>query len=312
MPRGAFFGDRRYRLHYITEDWMHLMRNTKKQRKIDFTEEIQPVLQKEIQFAYYSTLLGSRDEAEIRQYLDGIPEELRFSMEELLYPKLPKARTLQQSYIKLLEGWIVEANKGELQSPLMAAAAVWREAVPYIAQLYANAGFTGHSHELLDTVLLSAFSRTSFGPPVSNMQKILALAKAGIIQFTFRRQTSLSLNRDRNGFTLRSGRKKLSIDAFVDARIAKPSLLPKNEPLYDQLWDEGLIMLWENEDYAPGCPAMNETGKNTAVRDIPIYFYGSNTEGFLLDNDTLSREKNNLARSWTAATLHQITMHKTT
>jgi len=49
----------------------------------------------------------------------------------------------------------------------------------------------------------------------------------------------------------------------------------------------------------PGCIAMDEEGKIPLEDYVTsIYAYGSNTEGVLLDNDSLSREKNNLLGFW--------------
>lgn len=311
IPRGPIYGDNVYRLHYLNAEWVQQIDAIHHERKINFSEEIYPVLDKEVRFAYYSTLLQTRDTSEVEQYINSLEEEQLFSLEKLLFPTIEKKESLQQTYIDYLEYLIGEAEKGEIQSPLMAAAAVWREATPIIGKWYKACGFTGDSQRKLDKELFGAFCRTSFGPPVANMKKIVSLLKSNIIQMIFEEPVEIVSDSDRNMLTLRAGAVIREVSFVIDARIARPDLGKNNSGLYWMLSQNRLITPLENDRYRPGCAQMDVDGSSMVDgKKLNLFFYGSNTEGFLLDNDSLSRTKNNLATSWVAHLMEQIDNHQ--
>lgn len=305
MPRGPIYGEEIYQLYYLNKNWFQLMKSIAKERKLDFRKDIFPWLEKEWSFAYYSTLLQTREEFEIEKHIESLSDNEQFTYKELLFPKIPTAVTKQQTYIRYLEYLIEEAEKGELKSPLMAATAVWREASPFIAELYEAGGFTGESQNFLDKELFGAFCRTSYGPPIDNMKKIVALLKANIIKAQWLDKTEILYNENDKHFVLQSNKHEEKVDFIVDARIARPDLKQSNSLLYKNIRDKCIIKPFENEGYLPGCVAVKNTGKVIHNDNIPLYFYGTNTEGFLLDNDSLSRKKNNLAPHWVVDTLNQ-------
>jgi len=306
MPRGPIYGENTYKLHYLNEKWFDEIQTIQKQRKIDFRTEIFPWLERELNFAYYSTQLQTREASDVEAYITSLPEKERFSYRDLLFPNIPQTGKLQESYVRYVEFLISEAEKGELKSPLMAAAAVWREASPFIANIYREGGFTGESQKFLDKELFGSFCRTSYGPPIENMKKIKALMIAGIIQVQWETAVELTYYIEENQFILQSEENRENVDFIIDARIARPNLSVSNSELYQNLWKNKLVELYQNDGYRPGCVKMNAIGKVlTNEKDIPLYVYGSNTEGFLLDNDSLSRKKNNLASNWATDTLEQ-------
>lgn len=303
MPRGPVYGKETYTLQYLDEEWCQSMKTMARDRKLDFQEDVFPWLEQELKFAYYSTLLQTRSVDEVEEYIRSLPENQRFTYRKFLFPKIPKADTAQKAYIRYIEFLIEEAEKGELKSPLMAAAAVWREASPFIADLYQSGGFTGPSQQYLDQVLFGAFCRTSYGPPIDNMKKILALLKAGIIKVPWMGKTDLLYEEKEGSFRLQTVQKEEKVDYIVDARIGRPDLNQGNSTLYQSLFDSGMVKPFENQGYVPGCAAMDDAGKVIHPARIPLYFYGTNTEGVMLDNDSLSRKKNNLASRWVAGVL---------
>lgn len=306
MPRGPIYGDNTYKLHYLNEKWFTEVATIQKTRKIDFKSELFPWLEKELQFAYYSTLLQTREESKVNAYILWLPENEKFTYQDLCYPRIPKVGDLQKSYIDYIASMIAEAEKGESKSPLMAAAAVWREAYPHIASLYRSGGFTGESHQYFDKELFGAFCRTSYGPPIENMKKIRSLMEARIIRVHWESAVNVSYYKEENKFIIQDNEIQENMDFIIDARIARPNLSEGNAELYQNLRKNKLIEPYENEGYRPGCVRINASGKVcTDVNDNALYLYGSNTEGFLLDNDSLSRKKNNIASNWVTDTLAQ-------
>lgn len=298
LPRGPIYGKEIYKLKYIDQKWLEELKRKSNHQKIDFIKDIFPLLEQELRFAYYSTLLQSRDDDSVEQYIQALPEDQRFSYEALLFPKLTPLSSVQDTYLNYLDFWIEEAEKGELKSPLMAAAAVWREASTYMAELYQGGGFTGESQHYFDQNLFGAFCRTSYGPPIENMKKMRALLKAGIIQTNWLEKVELQYIEHENSFQISSKQHKVKADYIIDARIARPDLQSNNSHLYQKMYENHLVEPFENQGYLPGCVDLNSKGKINHSKNYNIYLYGSNTEGFLLDNDSLSRKKNNLAKSW--------------
>lgn len=213
--------------------------------------------------------------------------------------------SIQDSFINHVEHLISEAEKGELKSPLMAATAVWREASTWIAELYQFGGFTGNSQKYMDQ-LFGAICRTSYGPPVANMKKILALLKAGIIQTFWVDQIKVEYTESEKRYLLYNNDHSKFVDYIVDARIARPNLQNHNATLYQMMADNNLISPFQNEGYLPGCINLSNSGKVIHIKDLPIYCYGTNTEGILFDNDSLSRKKNNITPFWVAEVINQL------
>ncbi|GHE45624.1 FAD/NAD(P)-binding protein [Sphingobacterium griseoflavum] len=301
LPRGPIYGGNHYRLRTSTIACLKRLAIIKRKRKIDFKTEIYPILQDEAQFAYYSTLLQTADELRIARYCNALPKGQLFQLEDLLFPKYEKTAGEVNSVLHFLENSLAEAERGELHSPLLAATAVWRESTPWIGHIYAHHGFTGVSQQTLDRDLWGAFCRTSFGPPIANMRKIVALARAGIIQFTTARLTGIEYEPAPAQFVLINEQTKQNLTYLVDARIARGNLLHANSALYARLLATGLITPASNDGYHTGGPALQESGQaaiglNSSVPSL--FFYGTSTEGMLLDNDSLSRKRNDTGSSW--------------
>lgn len=307
LPRAAAFGSGRYQLQFLNNDWLQEIRKVLVQRKVDFFEEILPLIEKEISFAYYRTLLGTANPKAIEIFVSDMDSAEKFDLRRLLFGMIEDGENRHQSVMNSLEFAMIESKQGELNSPLLAAMAVWREAVSVVGEIYSHGGLTGNSQRKLDHSLLGAFNRTSFGPPVENMKKILALAKSGIIQFDIGKGVEVTVD-SQNRYLLTSGTTVRNVDFLIDARVARPQIENENSPLYKQLLEDKLIEPYVNEGYLPGSVSMSITGQTTVnpPNSPAIFFYGSNTEGVLLDNDSLSRTRNNLAKPWAEFALNQI------
>lgn len=312
QPRGPIYGDARYVVRTNTKQALQDLADERADRKIDFQQEVLPILNAEIQFAYYSTLLQSSDEETMERYIDELFADEIFSIDQLLFPKMDSSANQQQVAKTYLDESIKRAEEGELHNPYMAAAAVWRELTPQIGELYNFGGLTAASHAYLDKQLWSACCRTSFGPPIANMKKISALVDAGIIQFAIPPQSQISYDADKRTFQIGNEEEYQTVSYLIDGRIARSEIVRKNSPLYDQLLNRRLIEIFKNDTYQPGCIAIEQDGRTTSTSDnqeIPLYFYGTPTEGILFDNDSLSRVRNNLASPWADRILQLINTH---
>ena len=288
-------------LHIIHDAWFKTYKN--RASKIDFSIEILPAIEQEIQIAYYSVYWNTLDIAIIQEKINQLPLTERFTLRQLLEPQLSSS----QDIIEYIRRGIREAQKGPSKSPIMAASAIWSTLSGYISELYRDSGFTGESQKELDQYYFGAFNRVGYGPPIENMKKIIALAEAGIISFDFAQKPTVSWNSDSKTFNFRSlSGQAADIDCMIDARIARPSLPKNNAQLYSNLFKRQLIIPHDNESYRPGTLSLDKNGRCTSIPQIPVYSYGSNTEGVFFDNDTLSRTKNDTARYWVEETLQKL------
>lgn len=306
IPRPGTYKDR-YQLRYIHRNWIDSL---SKKGKIDFVTTVLPVVKKEIQFAYYSTLLKTRDEEFISNYILRLNPEEIFDWEKLLFPSFNKKKytTYQQFVERYMESMILEAKKSELESPILAAAAVWREASPLINQLYKFNGFTGSSMQLFLQYWHGNFSRVSFGPPIENMKKILALTKARIIRFEFK--SVEKINKSRMGIELVSPHKKFLFKTFINARIARSKFSIDNNALYSNLKNQGLAKALFNEKFCVDSIEIGKNGRLIPSVESPhypqLYAYGTPTEGTVLDNDTLSRKSHDFGSMWAKTIKNQV------
>ncbi|WP_111671024.1 FAD/NAD(P)-binding protein [Algoriphagus litoralis] len=307
LPRSAAWDSHHYRLFFLTEDWLKSMLEQQAIRKIDFIKEVLPILECEVTFAYYSTLLGTRNLSRVNSFCENLPDSEKFDLDRLLFGLVSEKSDRHSAVIRFFDETVMEASKGEQKSPLLAAMAVWREAVPLLGQLYSQGGFTGESQRYLDCKLLGALNRTSFGPPIQNIKKIIALVREGIIRFGLGKEVRVT-GHDSGKFLLTSKEQSLQVDYLIDARVARPRMDTKNSSLYQHLEEANLAEPFSNEGYHPGSVSMDKKGQSTVFspQSPPLFFYGSNTEGVYLENDSLSRTRNNLARPWAKFIINQL------
>jgi len=311
IPRIAKDKQARSDLHYFTKKVVAEYKARK--AKIDFTKEVLPLIEQDIIVAYYQRLFQQYDdtlninadfeqvEQQINTFLKKHNIAERFSLQTLLDP-YPQQGDDQIIFLHYLDE-VIEAAR--LQTPLAAAAAVWRTASSGFNELYSFGGFTPLSHQEFLKSYAGHFNRIAYGPPLRNLLKIKALAEAGILDFSFVRSPELHLNEADRCFTLQKGTQAVHGDHLVDARIPKVNLTYEASKLEQSLLKQGIIRLFQNkseqQQFCPGCMELDKNGHpiNAGGETITsITVYGTPTEGITFDNDTLSRQRNNFASCW--------------
>lgn len=317
LPRGPLRKSVRYRTKFFTGEFVDGIKNRFPKGDIDFEKELLPIIEKEYRYAFYSTWMkncgydyeGNLElfEEEIKNFRAIHPNVPEFNMEEFLTPNLninfDNHRDYHTYIIDYLENAIAEAKLGELNSPLMTAVAVWREITPLISPLYEFGGFTPLSQKLFEKQYYGRFSRVTFGPPIENMEKIVALAKASIIQFVLGASPIVTCDRESGKFKLESDNPPyaVQVDCLIDARIAKPTLRDGSSEIYSNLILRNIAAPFINHNYTPGCVNISADGYIIDPEGNPnsrIALTGTPTEGATLDNDTLSRTRNNFVSKW--------------
>lgn len=301
-------------LHFFTDD---LVRHLKKNKPVSFKCTILPLIKKEFYFAYYKVLFKNHGhqfyfdddftviENQVQYFHEDFPECPVFNWEAIVDPFRDEpilSSIMLQYYLEFL---IEEAKRGEEESPFMAAVSVWRKISPLFNELYSFGGLDAASQKEFDTYYFGLFNRLSYGPPVKNMEKMLALYKSGILDFSFVKSANISENTLNNNYTLQiKNARKTEINYYLNATISRAKEGEFKNELYQNLLKNGLVREFKNKlntSYNPGCIEINKDGNAIDAKgrvDKNITFYGTPTEGITCDNDTLSRTKNNFASVW--------------
>lgn len=306
------------KLHYFNET---VVENFKENRPISLNSTLLPLFKKEFYFAFYTALFNSHGhqlyfdedftviENQVKYFHEDNPECPVFNWETIVDPFKDES-VLSSVVIQVyLEFLLEEAKRGEDKSPFMAAVAVWREISPIFNELYSFGGLDAVSHKEFDTYYFGLFNRLSYGPPVKNSQKILALCKAGLLDFSFAKSASITVNEELNSFSLKvENGQETEIDYHINATISRAKGKGFENELYENLKRNKLIVEFENKlntSYKPGCLTLNHQGNpinENGLINPNITFYGTPTEGITFDNDTLSRTRNDFATGWAKQT----------
>ncbi|SFB02132.1 FAD/NAD(P)-binding protein [Algoriphagus aquimarinus] len=292
--------------------------------KFDFVKQLFPLIEQEYMFVYYSRLFSEagwnlkfdNDFSIIHKQIDRFHVEFPlyqpFDLESFL--RKPFTSTgLNYSSLEYLCISIEEAERGENVSALAAAAGLWRHLSELFNEVYKFGGLTPASQKVFIENYAGHFNRISYGPPIQNMKKVEAIAKAGFIDFTFAQNSELVEN-ERLELTNSTLNMSATVDYLVDARIPKVQLQKCTGEFYGNLLARNMVMPYVNRmdsqpDYFQGCVAIDEKGNPVEANGLSnrsITFTGTPTEGLTYDNDTLSRKRNDFVSGWACQIANEI------
>jgi hypothetical protein len=214
---------------------------------------------------------------------------------------------------KLIQFYLDELKEDSKKSLLQQVSAVWRRLLPKIAACYNFDGFTPESKEIFENHYLGKFNQISFGPPEISMRKIHALIKQGYLKFNLGRSPHVE-STENHKFLISSPENGFSTecDYLIQARIPKNQFPHRNSSLYLDLFKRGLASC-KNFEKESNCPEINQHGQlisRTGEVISQITLYGTPTEGKTLDNDSLSRDRNDFGSHWAAQTVKKMISKK--
>ena len=180
-------------------------------------------------------------------------------------------------------------------------------------------GLTPESHQKLIEFYYPRLKRVAFGPPIINIEKLLALQRAGLLDFSAARNPRVLSDETSGCFELRcdefSGAAKVLAEVLVDARYPATDIPRDATPLYRNLHRRGMVRAYENRSqiqdefaYRPGAIDMTEGArfvvdiKGVVNQDIAVI--GIPTEGNLVGNLTMARDE--YAGIWAAEVIKQL------
>ncbi|MBB6325797.1 hypothetical protein FHS59_001412 [Algoriphagus iocasae] len=313
IPRGNTYGKPSYRPTYFNKQNLDNLKP--KDEKFDFEKELLPLIEKEYKVVYYSKKLQQRGrtlnisedfkkvESQIQRFHEIFPEEERFDFQSFIRPQLPH-KNLQKGTLNSLQISIEEAQIGIDKSAFAATADLWRHLSDLFSELYQFGGLKPQSQKNFLLKYAGHLNRISYGPPIENMKKLLALGEADLIDFSFSQSPTISFGR--KTILTNPTKESVSADYLIDARIPKIRLTECTDMLYGNLLKRELITPFVNRQigskgFQPGCLAIDKKGHPTdksGQKNSSLTFTGTPTEGITYDNDSLSRKRNDFVSQW--------------
>jgi hypothetical protein len=272
--------------------------------KIDFERDILPLIKLEMEVKWHQTLVK-------RGFRPGEWFGI-FNFEKFLNPLPDKCFSFGDSYQtqmeKLIKSYVDELEDPD-KSPILQVASVWRRLLPMITDCYNFEGFTTESKIHFEKFYLGKFNQISFGPPAISMRKICTLIKQGSLKFTLGRSPTIESIQNHKFFISSAENGSSTVcDYLIQARIPKNQFPHRNSSLFEDLYKRGLASC-NNQEQPSNCPKIDTKGQLISISGITIpqiTLYGTPTEGMTLDNDSLSRNRNDFGSHWSAQTVKKL------
>lgn len=313
IPRNGKEGLAPYQPIYFTYE--NIRERAGINKKISFVEHVIPLFIAEMEHRYYSIVFErqnlsfypDKDLNRLKEQINAFHEQFP-NIYKLKFGDLFKTISFDNSTIELgalayMRYILKEAELGSEQSAFMAAAMTWGRLSETFNSIYNFGGMTADSHYIFDAKYRSKLNRISYGPPLENAKKILALVETGIVTMDFAQNPEVK--KLPHGWAIYNSHLNFQkVDMLIDARIPSINSTEDWSPLLCKMMGRGLLRPYILHDVVPynvGCPEINKLGQaiqsNGETVDN-ISFYGTPTEGATYDNDSLSRSRNNFASQW--------------
>lgn len=240
------------------------------QRKLDFNDDVFPILWREMHQAFYVTLAKSQYGPDFAKLLDQsltyMPPDTRaglirswfgddraFRWDDLRNPvpesELASAERFRSWLLDYLERDLREALLGNQDSPLKAACDVLRDARDAVRDAIDFAGLTPESHADFLSAVVPVMNRLAVGPPKERVAEFLALFRNGYIEMGLGPSPRLDLDSRQGAFVARStsfDAPPAVADVLVRAQIPKNAPARDNSPLIQNLLRRGLVRPFYN------------------------------------------------------------------
>ncbi|UII26238.1 hypothetical protein LVD15_23540 [Fulvivirga maritima] len=300
--------------------------NIEKDKRPDFEKDLLPLIKWEMKYTYYRVLFQQHQfdfddtEVSIEELKKAIqifhklhPEISVFDVDAYLNPleneDISSGSDFHHFTLEYLKKGNCEAEKGTRKSPFAAVSQVWSLITPAFIDIFKFGGLLPHSHETFIKNYSGLLNRITYGPPVENMKKMVALAEHGLLSFRIGPCSYIVLNQEKVSFEIQSkiNNETTEVNYLVDARIPKVAIDKANHGLYYNLLKRGEITLFQNECeetqqvYKPGCMTIEPSGYIVDAHNRvnkAIAATGAPTEGVTYDNDALSPHRNNFVSKW--------------
>ncbi|MGW6318119.1 FAD/NAD(P)-binding protein [Streptomyces sp. NPDC055099] len=245
-----------HRARFFTPQAVRALRATRPDGKLDFVQDVLPLLVREMTYAYRTAQLGRP--LPFEQFEPTAPE-LRI-VQDILDPLSGENFTDQAAFRRFFTEHIADdlahAELGNLTSPVKAATDVIRDTRAALREAVEFGGLTPASHRIFNAVYVPVMNRVAFGPPRHRNHQLLALMRAGVVDLAGGPGGRLIRDRERGRYTVRTdypgGAEMRHADALVIARLDTFHPEHDRSPLTAKLLERGLVRPYRNGDFAPG------------------------------------------------------------
>jgi hypothetical protein len=285
----------RYIPRLLTADYIAGLRERSRSGgdRLNFADDLWPLLCREVESVYYETLLRARGRAGdgerlARQILEapasvetsaialgfGVEGAEIWDWKRLMDPcrgrQFADRDEFRRWILDYLEQDVRHAEAGNVQGPLKAALDVLRDMRNEVRLAVDHGGLDGGSHrDDLDGWYTPLNAFLSIGPPVSRIREMIALIEAGVLELTGP-GTRIRFDAANPSFVGESRAvpgPPIRAHALIEARLPEPDLRRTADPL--------LLHLMNTEQAAPyripsGSGEMHETG-GLAVSERPYH-----------------------------------------
>jgi hypothetical protein len=323
-------------LTFFTEKAVAELRSKQAGEQLEL-ESLWPLFELEMELHYYRVAMGeseARSQLEacgsdgkvmrqfIDSYLESNPSQVRFDYQQVLDPVGDRRFDNGKEYNSFVEGYMAEeiarARLGQGGCGVKAAIDIWYEVRKELGSALKFGGLTPESHRKLIEHYFPRFKRIVFGPPIINIEKLLALVRAGLIDFSTARNPRVLSNESDGCFELRCDEIPNAVtqaEVLVDARYPSSNIFWDASPLYRNLQRRGIVRAYQNRSldpeisgYCPGAIDMIEgsnfvvNGDGVGNEDISVI--GIPTEGNIVGNKTIAR--GDYPGTWAAQVIKQL------
>jgi hypothetical protein len=308
VPRNGYEAEQ-YSISSEVRNLLNILK--RKHGVIDFRSGLLPVIKLEMENAWYQAIISSKKVCKNWFTL--------FNFSRLINPfkdsKFTSNEEYQTAFSDLLSYYLDEMKKEPASSPLQQASAVWRHLLDRITEMYNFGGFSAASLEDFQKNFQGRFNQLSYGPPVLSMRKVFCLIQSGYLKLIRADKSDISAQAD-GSFSISTPEGTfMTVDFLIQASVAKNNFPSANSPIFMSFYKSGIAHPYGKDSRIFNWPALNEDGNlisqdGKVIKDITLY--GTPTEGMTLDNDSLSRNKNNFASPWAASIETELNTIKST
>ena len=244
---------------FLTVSAVEHLRERRRQKsgddRLDFIEDIMPLLRKDMAFGFRS--------AKLRMDLDSQDFEPTAEENAIIDRILNPRHLLEASHLNAFRGRVVahlqsdleEALKGNVSSPFKAATDTIRDLRAGLSAAIEYAGLLPESHRHVVENFIAMTNRVTFGPPLIRNAELLALIEAGIIDWAGGPGAHVDLPHDGHRFTITTPFSqevsRVEADVLIIARVSGHKPTQDVRSLSRQMNARGLARPFRNGDYEP-------------------------------------------------------------
>jgi len=242
-------------------------KNASGDSRLDFVQEVLPLLWDEMRLVYYQTkarfadgeaaaerivaaLREARSNGSFNDYVERLGKEYgRFAPEEIFFldlrGDLRDSEDYESRLLAIMHEDLCESAKGEVGSARKAAFELFRELRDTIRYAVDFGGLTPASHQQFVKRIAPLISRVIVGPPKARAEEIVALLESGVVRASLGPAPAFSLDSATDKIRAQSTMLQVpftvSLDWMCLAFLDQPSLARTFSPLLESLVKNGRL-----------------------------------------------------------------------